>query len=73
MIENQVVAQNISDLLLKTTRELDESLLQVQGCCSENEFIAYRKVVAELMSIIYWDVLKYIYIRHPHLKPKELD
>ncbi|PIT14921.1 hypothetical protein [Snodgrassella alvi] len=73
MIENQVVAQNISDLLLKTTRELDESLLQVQEYCSENEFIAYRKVVAQLMSIIYWDVLKNIYINHPHLKPKELD
>ncbi|PIT44001.1 hypothetical protein [Snodgrassella alvi] len=73
MIENQTIAQNISDLLLKITRELDESLLQVQEKCSENEFIAYRKVIAQIMSIIYWDALKYIYIKHPSLKPKELD
>jgi hypothetical protein len=73
MIENQTIAQNISDLLLKITRELDESLLQVQEKCSENEFIAYRKVIAQIMSIIYWDALKYIYIKHPSLKPKVLD
>lgn len=73
MIENQTIAQNISDLLLKITRELNESLLQVQEKCSENEFIAYRKVIAQIMSIIYWDALKYIYIKHPNLKPKELD
>jgi len=52
MIEDPIIAQKISDLLLKTIRELNEILFEIQEKCSEEEFRAYRRIVGQLMYIL---------------------
>lgn len=38
MIEDQIIAQKICDLHLKTIGELNEILFEIQEKCSEEEF-----------------------------------
>ncbi|ORF03747.1 hypothetical protein BGI05_00260 [Snodgrassella alvi] len=72
MIEDQIIAQKISDLHLKTIGELNEILFEIQKKCSEEEFHAYRRIVGQLMAT-FWDALNAIYAKHPSIKPKQFE
>lgn len=72
MIEDQIIAQKISDLHLKTIGELNEILFEIQEKCSEEEFHAYRRIVGQLMAT-FWDALNAIYAKHPSIKPKQFE
>lgn len=46
MIKDPVIAEEIRDLMFTLTNDLNQTLFKVQDCCSEEEFKAYRRVVA---------------------------
>ena len=72
MIEDQIIAQKICNLHLKTIGELNEILFEIQEKCSEEEFHAYRRIVGQLMAT-FWDALNAIYAKHPSIKPKQFE
>ena len=72
MMEDQIFAQKISNLHLKTIGELNELLFEIQEKCSEEEFHAYRRIVGQLM-YTFWEALDAIYVKHPSIKPEQFD
>ena len=71
MVEDQIIAQKICDLHLKTIGELNE-IFEIQEKCSEEEFQAYRRIVGQLM-YTFWEALDAIYVKHPSIKPEQFD
>ncbi|WP_370385872.1 hypothetical protein ABW387_18705 [Snodgrassella alvi] len=71
MMEDQIFAQKISNLHLKTIGELNEILFEIQEKCCEEEFRAYRRIVGQLM-YTFWEALDAI-VKHPSIKPELFD
>lgn len=65
-------ARRVRDLLLECSAKLDASAMLVRQECSDDEFRRHRKVVGELMGMIYLDLLRQIFIEHPELEPESL-
>ena len=65
-------AKRVSDLVLRASGELDESVAFVRDNCSEPEFLAYRESIGRIMNDLWMSVLKPIYSEHPDIEPKGL-
>jgi hypothetical protein len=72
MISNKATARRVERTMRKCSRALDESVRLVMETCTDAEFKAYRKVIAQIMGAIYLDVMQPIHRRFPVLEPKEL-
>jgi hypothetical protein len=72
MIENEDIAQQISELMLEYGARLDRSVALVQDHCSEQELQIYRRAVGTIMGEMLLQVMSPICARHPGLKPKGL-
>ena len=73
MIENLETAKYVSELLLNINGQLNESIVKVKDHSPPNEFTAYRGCVGTLINSIFENILEPIYIKHPALKPPELE
>ena len=73
MIGNVKTAEYVSKLLLDVNGQLNESVAVVESGCSADEFTAYRRCIGRLINSIFEDILEPIYIKHPTLKPPELE
>ncbi|GKX60243.1 hypothetical protein [Leminorella grimontii] len=73
MIDNKDVARNISELMLRMGGELNDSLFLVKARCNEDEYLVYKKQVANLMGDMLLNILNPLYKKHPDIKPKELN
>ena len=73
MIQDQLVATKISELMLDIGKRLDASILMVMENCSPQEFNEYRAIVGRLLGDILLGVLNPLYSQHPSLKPSELN
>lgn len=73
MINDEIVAKEISQLMLTYAQTLDQSVEQVEAKCSAREFEAYRTAVGKIMGYMLLDIMNPLYELHPNLKPKELD
>jgi hypothetical protein len=73
LFEDKDVAHDVNNLMLDMGRKLDASLAQVQKSCSAAEFEQYRKVVGQIMGEILIEVMNPILLKHPQLKPAELN
>ena len=69
MIKNEVIAKQISELMLEIGDRLDRSVAVVHENCSLEEFSVYRRIVGTLMDEILLSVLNPLYGEHPSLKP----
>lgn len=72
MITDKSTAMEISELMLRHGKELNNSVEMVKSRCSEEEFAIYQKAIGKIMGYILLDVMNPLYKSHPELKPKEL-
>ncbi len=73
MIENVETAEYVSRLLLNLNCQLNESVERVERASSPEEFTTYRRCVGRLINSIFEDILEPLYVKHPALKPSELE
>lgn len=73
MISDEIVAKEISQLMLAYAQTLDKTVEQVEAKCSAAEFEVYRAAVGKIMGYMLLDIMNPLYELHPNLKPKELD
>jgi hypothetical protein len=73
MIDNPSVAKQISDLMMDMFIRLSHSCETVKEQCSEQEYEAYMKGTAGIAGSIVLDVMEPLYMKHPHLKPRNWD
>jgi hypothetical protein len=72
MIESAEVAMQINSLMLEYGQKLDASVRLVKERCTEDEFVAYRRAIGDVMGLMLLDIMNPLYARHPHLKPEQL-
>jgi hypothetical protein len=72
MFESEMIAANVSDLLLEFGARLDASVELVMKNCSTEEFQQYRTAVAKVMAEMLLGIMNPVYAQHPKLKPKQL-
>jgi hypothetical protein len=73
MINNNQIAQEISQLMLEYGAKLDGTVAKVGEHCSTQEFEAYRDAVGKVMGHMLFEIMNPLYEKHPNLKPKELE
>ncbi len=73
VITDKTIAAQLSKMLLEISGQLDRSVAEVQGKCSDEEFNAYRRGAATVMWELYDQLLRPLYKTHPDLKPPELE
>jgi len=66
------MAQLALDIARKHSGEWDAYLNEIQKTASEEEFSEYRKRVAEVMAVIYFEFIGPISQQFPRLKPEWL-
>ena len=73
MLNNAETAKYVSELLLEINERLSESIGRVQDTCAPEDFLNYRSRVGTLVYSVFEEILVPIYIKHPELKPPELE
>jgi hypothetical protein len=73
MIKDKKTAKQVSRLLLHCCSNLDQSVSLVMESCDKQEFQEYRKIIGDVMGVLFLDILDHVYKLHPDLKPDELD
>jgi hypothetical protein len=73
MIRDEIVAREVSQLMLEIGARLDRSVELVSNNCSQEECKVYRRAVGAILGEILLTVLNPLYSEHPSLKPPELE
>ena len=68
VISDLETAKRISELMLRVSDELNESVRMVQENCPADELLKYRRAVGGIMAELL-EVLNPLYSIHPALKP----
>jgi len=66
-------ASKIVDLAVRTLRDWNALLLELQVECSEEDFGAMRRGVGEFLGVLLGDLVNPLLVRFPELKPDGLD
>jgi hypothetical protein len=69
MIDNEVVARQLSDLMVEFSHRLNASLVLVRDHGLPEEFHVYREAVAKIMTDMLCEIMNPLYARHPNLIP----
>jgi len=72
VIADPDTAKRVSELMLRITAELNESVKMAQGNLPPDEFSKYRRSVGAIMAEIL-EALNPLYAAHPRLKPPGFD
>jgi hypothetical protein len=72
MLSNKDTAREVEKMMQQCSTILNDSILNVMETCPEEEFKAYRVVVARIMADIYLNVKQPIQRRHPDLEPDQI-
>jgi hypothetical protein len=72
MIKNELVAREISQLMLDIGARIDKSVDTVMKSCPAEELQSYRRAAGAVMGEILLSILNPLYSEHPSLKPPEL-
>jgi hypothetical protein len=73
VISDARTAEYVSKFLLDVNGQLNESIAVVERSCSAEEFVNYRRRVGTLINSIFESILEPIYLKHPTLKPSDLE
>jgi hypothetical protein len=68
---NSSDAEALSLLMLQLNARMNDSVWFVKEKGDPQEFDAYRRQAGEVMGALL-EVVESIYVKHPHLRPKEL-
>jgi hypothetical protein len=71
MLSNKETAREVEKSLRECGAALDRTVRLVRDTCPEQEFKAYRRIVAQIMGTMYVDVRQPIHRRFPDLEPEE--
>lgn len=71
MIENKDLAASVNSKLRNCYQLLEESILEVNRGCNEEQAKAYRQRIGSLFSILVFDLMEPLYKAHPELKPSD--
>jgi hypothetical protein len=66
-------ARQVHERVMAAAREIDESLVVLQGDVDAEELRAYKRAAGRLLDGLMEEFLKPIYREHPELIPPELD
>ena len=69
---NKDTSESLTDLMLKVSGWMDQSVGLVRDTCDDAEFESYRRNVGNVMGLILTEILNPIYKEHPDLKPIDL-
>lgn len=69
MINNSLIAEQISALMLEISAKIDQSIALVQENCPEEEFQKYRRAAGRIMGEVLLEILNPLYEKHSFLKP----
>ena len=72
MISNKDTAREVERMMWQCSAILDDSIRRVMDTCPEEEFKAYRLVVARILGDIYLNVQQPIHLQYPDLEPHSL-
>jgi hypothetical protein len=72
MLSNKETARQVEKTLRECGAALDQSVRLVMDTCPEEEFKAYRRVIAQIMGSMYLDIRQPIHRRFPDLEPETL-
>lgn len=70
MLEDKIVAKEISDLMVECGARLNASVARVRDTGTPEELAAYRRAVGKVMGEMLLEIMNPIYARYPDLKPK---
>jgi hypothetical protein len=73
MIKDELLARQVSNLMLELGAKLDASVAEMQYQLPEDEFAKYRRAIGEVMGAMLLDIMTPIYQQHPQLKPPQLN
>jgi hypothetical protein len=73
MIADATIAKQISEMMLEISRKLYGSVALVNATCSQEESTAYRRAVGRVLGEILLEILNPLYLKHPSLKPPEME
>jgi hypothetical protein len=58
--------------LFQASGTLDTSVAVAQDACAESEFLAYRRVIGNVLGEMWDEVIQPLLRKHPHLTPEAL-
>jgi hypothetical protein len=73
MIADYETAKYISDVLLDVNERLSESLKTVETRAPNHEYRIYSLAIGRIINWVFEAILEPIYMRHPSLKPPDLE
>lgn len=71
MIDDKETALQVSEMLLKFGKEIDDAILHIKNSATDAEFRVFRQNMGCIMGEILLHGLNPLYQRHPELKPKD--
>lgn len=71
MVEDKDLAASINQKLRSCYQILEESILEVNKQCNEEQAKAYRQKIGSIFSILVFDLMEPLYQAHPELKPPD--
>jgi hypothetical protein len=71
MIESKDVAASVNSKLRNCYQLLEESIVEVNRTCDEEQAKSYRQKIGSLFTILVFDLMEPLYQAHPELKPSD--
>jgi hypothetical protein len=71
MFSDIEIAKEVRGHLLEARKILANSVADIKGRCSEQEYFRYRKGIADALGLLITDVMTPIEDRHPTLVPSD--
>jgi hypothetical protein len=68
---NKETAASVNRKLRDCYRILEDSILEVNKSCRDDEAKKYRQTVGAIFSTIVFDLMEPLYQEHPELKPED--
>jgi hypothetical protein len=72
-VSDKAAAAKLMQILMRQSGELDSLLAEIQGECSEAQFIKYRRIVGRIMGSMLLDGINVLSDELPELRPRELN
>ena len=66
------LAEHVSRELLACSGKLDRSVAVIDGAVDQELFQRYRRLVGQIMGVLYIEILRDIFAQYPDLEPESM-
>jgi hypothetical protein len=70
---DKAAAAKLMQILVRQGGELDSFVAEIEGECSEVQFVKYRRIVGKIMGSMLLDGINVLSGEFPNLVPREID